>query len=101
MSDKKSDKFVVKELNEINNKPKQVKPIKVSVPEPLVTVEFLRHNRYIYTSPHTGKEYTWSGVGSQVDVPEKDAAILLAKTRKVGGCCGSRPHVIGFFKEVI
>ena len=97
MSDKKSDKFVVKELNEINNKPKQVKPIKVSVPEPLVTVEFLRHNRYIYTSPHTGDKYIWEGAGRTQDVPEKDAIILLAKTRKIGGCCGSRPHVVSFF----
>ena len=97
MSNKKPDKFVVKELTKINEKPEQVKPIKVSVPEPLVTIELLRHNRYIYTSPHTGKEYTWNGAGSQVDVPEKDATILLAKTRKVGGCCGSRPHVVSFF----
>ena len=97
MSNKKPDKFVVKELNEINKKPKQVKPIKVSVPEPLVTVELLRHNRYIYTSPHTGDKYIWEGAGRTQDVPEKDAIILLAKTRKMGGCCGSRPHVVSFF----
>ena len=98
MSDKKPDKFLIKQLDKISEK--QVKPIVVSVPETLVTVKFLRHNRYIYTSPHTGKVYTWEGAGSQVDVPEKDAVILLSKRRKVGGCCGSRPRVEGFFMEV-
>lgn len=98
MSDKKPDKFVVKKLSE-----KQVKPVKVSVKksevteESMVTVEFLRHNRYIHKNPHTGKEYIWSGAGALVSVPEKDAAILLAKTRRVGGCCGSKPHLVKIF----
>jgi len=95
MPAKKSDKFVVKKLDKITEK--QVKPVKVSVKESLVTVEFLRHNRYIYTSPHTGKEYIWEGAGSLVDVPEKDAEILLAKRRKVGGCCGNKHYVVQIF----
>jgi len=90
MSDKKSNKYRVEE---------QVKPAKVSVEEPLVTIQLLRHIKYIYTSPHTGTRYIWDKAGSQVDVPEKDAEILLVKTRKIGGCCGSgsKPHVVHFF----
>ena len=98
MSGKKSDKFVIKKLDEVVNKPEQVKPKEVSVLEDaLVSVELLRHNKYIYTSPHTGKVYTWAGAGSQVTVPEKDAEILLAKVRKVGGCCGSKSYNVRFF----
>lgn len=99
MSNKKSDQFSIKKLSEIRERQKQVKPKKVSVSEEekLVSVELLRHNKYIHTSPHTGKKYTWAGAGSQVEVPEKDAEILLAKIRKVGGCCGSKSYSVRFF----
>ena len=95
MPAKKSDKFVIPKLDKIAEK--QVKPVKVSVEEPEVTVQFLRHNRYIYTNPQTGKEYVWSGAGATQTVPAKDAEILLAKTRKVGGCCGSKPQIVKIF----
>ena len=52
------------------------------------------------TEQHVGQTiatYSVSGAGAIVGVPEKDAEILLAKTRKVGGCCGSKPHVVHFF----
>jgi len=97
MSDQKPDKLVIKRLDKIVDEPKQVKPKAVSVQETLVTVVSLRPNRYIYTSPHTNKVYIWERAGSQIDVPEVDATILLAKTRKVGGCCGSRPQIVRFF----
>jgi len=97
MSDTKSDKFVVKKLDKITETKTQVKPRKVSVEEPLVAIQHLRqHIRYIYKSPYTGKEHIWEGAGI-VNVPKNDAEILLAKVRKVGGCCGSKPQSMRLF----
>ena len=100
MSNTEHNKFRVKSLSEINKTREQVKPETVSVKEPQVTIQLLRHGKYTYISPHTGKKYSWTGAGTRVKVPEKDAGFLLAIIKEVGGCCGSKPQHIKIFMEV-
>jgi len=99
MSGTKYNKFHIKGLNEFSKAEKQVKPETVSVEEPQVTIQLLQHGRCTYTSPHTGKEYSWARAGSRAKVSKKDVGFLLAITKKVGGCCGSKPQYIKVFKS--
>jgi len=99
MSSTKYNKFRIKSLSELSKIEKQVKPEMVSVEEPQVTIQLLQHGRCTYISSHTGKEHSWARAGSRVEVSKKDAGFLLAITKEVGGCCGSKPQYIKVFKE--
>ncbi len=65
----------------------------IETPEvyPTVRLRLLKQLTLKYIGPHTGKLYTFSGIGSELDVDERDAGIMIEKKGNKA-CC---PNSVG------
>lgn len=59
--------------------------LEVTEESPTVRLVLLRDVKLKMVGPITGKEYNFSGAGSELDVDEVDAVEMLRKTHK--SCC--------------
>jgi hypothetical protein len=56
-----------------------------------IRLVLLRDTRLTIVGKSTGKTYVFNGAGSQLDVDEEDAVVMLEKTSGVKSCCDSPP----------
>lgn len=97
--EKRDDSERKSERVKVSDEVIEEEPKKVTQSE-TVRLVLLKQVKLNYIGPVTGKKYTFSGAGAEVDVDKKDAEIMINK--KGGKCCeGSGVgHPTSYFAEV-